>query len=149
MIRSLSRLLAAIIGKKIFFEYKPRPLLARVRYLEFFSQLLQSFHTKPFKCFYWLFFSHPKTTFVLQSKCTLKSKTWSFSTFFMEIGKLFVASELSDFIQYLSVFYNDWPCDWLLAAYTRTRACPFSMKVYECYIGWHKKIVWKLDFYSF
>ena len=52
------------------------------------------------------------------------------------IGKLFVSSELSDFIQYLSVFYNDWPCDWLLAAYTRTRACPFPMKVDRCYLGW-------------
>ena len=29
--RSLSRLLAAMISQKIFFEYKPRPLLARVR----------------------------------------------------------------------------------------------------------------------
>ena len=51
------------------------------------------------------------------------------------IGKLFVSSELSDFIQYLSVFYNDWPCDWLLATYTRTRACPFTMKVNRCYLG--------------
>ena len=48
------------------------------------------------------------------------------------IGKLFVSSELSDFIQYLSVFYNDWPCDWLLATYTRTRACPFTMKMPQC-----------------
>ena len=44
------------------------------------------------------------------------------------IGKLFVASELNDFIAYLSVFYNEWPCDWLLATYTRTRACPLTAK---------------------
>ena len=42
------------------------------------------------------------------------------------IGKLFVTSELPDFIQYLSVFYNEWPCDWLLMSYTRTRACPIN-----------------------
>ena len=48
------------------------------------------------------------------------------------IGKLFVASELRDFITYLSVFFNEWPCDWLLATYTRTRACPLPMKIDQC-----------------
>ena len=54
------------------------------------------------------------------------------------IGKLFVTTEIPDFIQYISVFYNDWPCDWLLATYTRTRACPLnmSMKVHmkKCWV---------------
>ena len=48
------------------------------------------------------------------------------------IGKLFVASELNDFVSYLSIFYNDWPCDWLLATYTRTRACPLTLNANEC-----------------
>ena len=48
------------------------------------------------------------------------------------IGKLFVADELTDFISYLSLFYNDWPCDWLLATYIRTRACPLGSSFDDC-----------------
>ena len=48
------------------------------------------------------------------------------------IGKLFVSSELVDFISYLSIFYAEWPCDWLLTSYMRTRACPLTLNINEC-----------------
>ena len=59
---------------------------------------------------------------------------WVFLEFspFGFIGKLFVASELNDFIMYLSIFFNDWPCDWLLMSYTRTRSCRVTQKIGEC-----------------
>ena len=48
------------------------------------------------------------------------------------IGKLFVSDELLDFVSYLSIFYGEWPCDWLLMTYMRTRACPLTLNINEC-----------------
>ena len=63
-----------------------------------------------------------------QEKLKPKSISWTFLEFcpLGFIGKLFVASEIPDFVEYLAIFYNDWPCDWLLTSYTRTRACPLN-----------------------
>ena len=64
-----------------------------------------------------------------ENKLQASGVDWTFIEFcpLGFIGKLFVTTEIPDFIHYISLFYNDWPCDWLLATYTRTRACPLNM----------------------
>ena len=39
------------------------------------------------------------------------------------IGKMFQAADLPILIQYLIMFYNDRPCDWLLDLFLKTKAC--------------------------
>merc|ERR1719150_2763282 len=69
-----------------------------------------------------------------ENKLQASGVDWTFIEFcpLGFIGKLFVSTEIPDFIQYISLFYNDWPCDWLLATYTRTRACPLNMSSKDC-----------------
>lgn len=70
-----------------------------------------------------------------EARATNKTRPWIYLEFcpFGFIGKLFVTDpDLPNFINYLTIFYNDWPCDWLLNAYTRTRVCPIVLDNKKC-----------------
>lgn len=54
------------------------------------------------------------------------------------IGKLFRSSDLPDFSEYLRVFYNDKPCDWLISDFLSVRHCDKAKMI--C-VGGMKKII--------
>ena len=48
------------------------------------------------------------------------------------IGKMFSTSDLPVLIQVLLSFYNDKPCDWLLAHVIQTKACKLEQDIKKC-----------------